>query len=133
VPPILLRVIKRMLHFCYEMFPRLYERRNQLAGTLSGGEQQMLAFGRALMCNPKIVMLDEPSMGLAPNLVEKVIEKVEEINKQGITVLLVEQNAHVALNIASYGYVMETGKITLKGNPKELLNNEHVKHAYLGQ
>jgi len=115
------------------MFPRLYERRNQLAGTLSGGEQQMLAFGRALMCNPKIVMLDEPSMGLAPNLVEKVIEKVEEINKQGITVLLVEQNAHVALNIASYGYVMETGKITLKGNPKELLNNEHVKHAYLGQ
>lgn len=124
--------IKENINKMYERFPRLKERRHQAAGTLSGGEQQMLAMARALMIDPKIVLMDEPSMGLSPILVHEIFEIIKEINKNGVTVLLVEQNAKAALSIANYGYVLETGKIVLEGDAKELLNNDNVKKAYLG-
>ncbi len=116
----------------YEQFPRLKERRKQIAGTLSGGEQQMLAMGRALMSSPKLMMLDEPSMGLAPILVEQIFEIIRELHKRGTTILLVEQNAQMALGVADRAYVMETGAITLSGTGKELSESEEVKKAYLG-
>ena len=116
----------------YEQFPRLRERRRQVAGTLSGGEQQMLAMGRALMSNPKLLMLDEPSMGLAPILIEQIFSIIEELHKAGTTILLVEQNAQMALSIATRGYVMETGRVTLTGTGQELLHNDDVQRAYLG-
>src|SRR5688500_310412 len=117
----------------FELFPRLHERRQQKAGTMSGGEQQMCAIGRALMARPKLLLLDEPSMGLAPIFVEKIFEIVREINAQGTPILLVEQNALMALDAASRGYVMETGKIALEGPAKELRQNERVRKAYLGE
>ncbi|MCM3359148.1 ABC transporter ATP-binding protein [Psychrobacillus sp. MER TA 171] len=116
----------------YETFPRLLERRKQLSGTLSGGEQQMLAIGRAIMAKPKLVLLDEPSMGLAPLMVQTIFKVIEEINNDGTTVLLVEQNAHMALSIANRGYVIETGKVVLSGPARELQSSEEVKLAYLG-
>ena len=116
----------------YDLFPRLKERRTQIAGTLSGGEQQMLAMGRALMADPKIMLLDEPSMGLSPLLVSEIFSIIEEINKKGTTVLLVEQNAKRALAIAHHAYVLETGKITLSGTGSELAKDERVQKAYLG-
>ena len=116
----------------FEQFPRLKERRKQVAGTLSGGEQQMLAMGRALMSNPKLLMLDEPSMGLAPILVEQIFDIIKELHKAGTTILLVEQNAQMALSVADRGYVLETGRVTLTGPGKELLADEAVKKAYLG-
>jgi branched-chain amino acid transport system ATP-binding protein len=117
----------------FEFFPRLYERRSQKAGTMSGGEQQMCAMGRALMARPKLLLLDEPSMGLAPIFVEKIFEIVIEINQQGTPVLLVEQNALMALDIANRGYVLETGKVALEGPAAELKVNERVRKAYLGE
>jgi len=116
----------------FQKFPRLKERRKQLAGTMSGGEQQMLAMARALMSRPKLLLLDEPSMGLAPILVDEIFNIVQEINKAGTTVLLVEQNANKALSIANRAYVLETGAIVLSGNAKELMHDEQVKKAYLG-
>lgn len=116
----------------FEKFPRLKERYKQLAGTMSGGEQQMLAMGRALMSKPDILLLDEPSMGLAPILVQEIFDTIVEVNKQGVTVLLVEQNAHMALSIADRAYVLETGKIVLEGKAKDLLGHDDVKKAYLG-
>ena len=116
----------------FDLFPRLKERRTQLAGTLSGGEQQMLAMGRALMAKPKLVLMDEPSMGLSPLLVKEIFHIIEDINKQGTTVLLVEQNARMALAIADRAYVLETGKITLEGTGEELAKDERVRKAYLG-
>ena len=116
----------------YERFPRLKERYKQVAGTLSGGEQQMLAMGRALMSKPKLIMLDEPSMGLAPILVEKIFQIIEELNKSGTTILLVEQNAQMALSIAHRSYVLETGRIMTSGTGEELLNDDAVRKAYLG-
>ena len=120
------------LNWVYELFPRLKERSWQAAGTLSGGEQQMLAVGRALMSRPKIIMMDEPSLGLAPIVVKGIFDIIKEINRQGVTVLLIEQNANMALRIADVAYVLETGKITLSGSGRELLNNDQVKKAYLG-
>jgi branched-chain amino acid transport system ATP-binding protein len=120
------------LEFVFEMFPRLKERQKQYAGTLSGGEQQMLAIGRALMANPKLLLLDEPSMGLAPKIVEQILEKIREINRAGVTVLLVEQNAAMALAISHRGYVLETGSVTLQGAAGELAGNDLVRQAYLG-
>ena len=120
------------LNWVYELFPRLKERSWQAAGTLSGGEQQMLAVARALMSRPKIIMMDEPSLGLAPLVVKGIFEIIQEINKQGVTVLLIEQNANMALKIADLGYVLETGRITLTGSGRDLLKNEDVKKAYLG-
>ncbi len=120
------------LRWVYDLFPRLKERSWQAAGTLSGGEQQMLAVGRALMSRPKIMMMDEPSLGLAPLVVKGIFDIIKEINKQGVTILLVEQNANMALKTADIGYVLETGRITLKGSGKDLLKNEAVKKAYLG-
>ncbi len=117
----------------YKHFPRLEERRNQIAGTLSGGEQQMLAMGRALMSKPRIVLMDEPSMGLSPLYVSEIFHIIEEINKMGTTVLLVEQNAKKALSIANRAYVLETGTIVLEGDAKELMQNDSVKKAYLGE
>lgn len=117
----------------YERFPRLEERKNQVAGTLSGGEQQMLAMGRALMSKPEIILMDEPSMGLSPLLVSEIFNIIESIKKSGTTVLLVEQNAKKALSVADRAYVLETGKIVLSGDAKELMNNESVKQAYLGE
>ena len=117
----------------YELFPRLKERSWQLAGTLSGGEQQMLAVARALMSRPKVIMMDEPSLGLAPLIVKNIFEIIKEINKQGVTVLLIEQNANMALKTASWAYVMETGNITMEGPGAELLENEQIKEAYLGK
>jgi branched-chain amino acid transport system ATP-binding protein len=117
----------------FELFPRLKERLTQKAGTLSGGEQQMLAMGRALMAQPRLLLLDEPSMGLAPVLVEQVFETITTVNQQGVTVLLVEQNALVALNIANHAYVLETGHITLEGPAEELAHNDEVRKAYLGE
>ena len=117
----------------YEKFPRLLERRHQLAGTLSGGEQQMLAVGRALMAKPKMILMDEPSMGLSPLLVKEIFAIIKEVNAQGITVLLVEQNAKMALSISHRAYVLETGKISLSGDAKTLLDDPRVKKAYLGQ
>lgn len=125
-------VIKPGLERVYEQFPRLKERRRQIAGTLSGGEQQMLAMGRALMSSPKLMMLDEPSMGLAPILVEQIFDIIKSLHKNGTTILLVEQNAQMALSIADRGYVLETGKIVASGTGAELLKNEAVKKAYLG-
>jgi len=116
----------------FERFPRLKERRRQIAGTLSGGEQQMLAMGRALMSHPRLMMLDEPSMGLAPILVEQIFDIIQELNRAGTTILLVEQNAQMALSIASRGYVLETGQIVLHAPASELLTNDAVQKAYLG-
>lgn len=121
------------IKWVYDLFPRLKERSWQLAGTLSGGEQQMLAIGRALMSRPKLIMMDEPSLGLAPIIVKGVFDIIREINKQGVTILLVEQNANMALKAAHRAYVMETGRITLSGTGKELSENEEVKAAYLGK
>lgn len=117
----------------FELFPRLRERRNQKGGTLSGGEQQMLAMARAMMARPLLLMLDEPSMGLAPVIVDTIFETIVRLNKEGMTILLVEQNAHMALSIANRGYVMETGKVVLEGPGKELLTNELVRKTYLGE
>jgi branched-chain amino acid transport system ATP-binding protein len=124
--------IKESIDRVFELFPRLAERRGQKAGTMSGGEQQMCAIGRALMAQPKLLMLDEPSMGLAPIFVEKIFEIIQEINQQGTTILLVEQNALMALDVASRGYVMETGTIALADDAKSLRENEKVKQTYLG-
>lgn len=121
------------IKWVYDLFPRLKERSWQLAGTLSGGEQQMLAIGRALMSRPKLIMMDEPSLGLAPIIVQGVFDIIREINKQGVTILLVEQNANMALKAAHRAYVMETGRITLSGTGKELAENEEIKAAYLGK
>ena len=126
-------VMEHDLNWVYELFPRLKERSWQAAGTLSGGEQQMLAVGRALMSRPKLIMMDEPSLGLAPIIVKGIFDIIKEINRKGVTVLLIEQNANMAMKTADIGYVLETGKITLTGPGKELLNNEAVKKAYLGK
>lgn len=125
--------IDETLKIVYKRFPRLEERKTQIAGTLSGGEQQMLAMGRALMSHPKIILMDEPSMGLSPILVEEIFDIIKEISKSGTTVLLVEQNAKKALSIANRAYVLETGNIVLEGDAKELMNDESVKKAYLGE
>ena len=125
--------IASTLKMVYERFPRLEERKNQVAGTLSGGEQQMLAMGRALMSKPKIILMDEPSMGLSPLLVSEIFDIIKVINESGTTVLLVEQNAKKALSIADRAYVLETGNITLSGDAKDLINDESVKKAYLGE
>ena len=117
----------------YGLFPRLKERQAQLAGTLSGGEQQMLAMGRALLSQPKVLLLDEPSMGLSPIMVDKIFEVIQDVSKQGVTVLLVEQNASRALGIANRGYVMESGLISMTGDAKEMLNDPKVRAAYLGE
>ena len=124
--------IEKDLEWVYELFPRLKERSWQMAGTLSGGEQQMLAVARALMSKPKVIMMDEPSLGLAPLVVKGIFDIIRTINDQGVTVLLIEQNANMALKIADYAYVLETGRITLTGTGRELLVNEDVKKAYLG-
>ena len=124
--------LKKDLDMVYGLFPRLKERRNQKAGTLSGGEQQMLAMGRALMSHPKTILMDEPSMGLSPKLVKEIFSIIRKLHEQGITILLVEQNAKMALSIADRAYVLETGRITMEGDAKELLNNEQVRKAYLG-
>jgi branched-chain amino acid transport system ATP-binding protein len=126
------RALGAELDFVFQMFPRLKERQKQYAGTLSGGEQQMLAIGRALMAKPKLLLLDEPSMGLAPKIVEQILETIRTINKAGVTVLLVEQNAAMALAISHRGYVLETGEIILKGTSGELAGNDLVRQAYLG-
>ena len=124
--------IAQSLADVYERFPRLRERRGQIAGTLSGGEQQMLAVARALMSRPKVIMMDEPSLGLAPIIVKGIFDIIREINKQGVPVLLIEQNANMALKTADYAYVLETGRIQLSGPGRELMANEEVKKAYLG-
>ena len=124
--------VPRDLEMVYDLFPRLKERRSQVAGTLSGGEQQMLAMGRALMSHPKLLMLDEPSMGLAPILVEQIFDIIQELNRKGSTILLVEQNAQMALSVAHRGYVMETGKIVATGSGAELIESPEIKRAYLG-
>lgn len=126
-------VIKKDLDWVYELFPRLKERGWQLAGTLSGGEQQMLAVGRALMSKPKLLMMDEPSLGLAPLIVKNIFNIIKEIHKQGVTILLIEQNANAALRTAHMGYVLETGMIKIKGEGIELLNNDEIRKAYLGE
>lgn len=126
------KVIDESFERVYDLFPRLKERIKQSAGTLSGGEQQMLAIGRALMNQPKLLMLDEPSLGLAPNIVLMIFELIESINKQGTTILLIEQNANMALSISNRAYVLETGNISMTGNAKELANDPRVKKAYLG-
>jgi len=120
------------VEYVFELFPVLRERQNQLAGTLSGGEQQMLAIGRGLMSRPSLLMLDEPSLGLAPKLVLKTLDTLQELNKRGVTILLVEQNVNSALSLCNRGYVLENGRIVLEGSGQELLNNPHVKEAYLG-
>jgi branched-chain amino acid transport system ATP-binding protein len=125
--------IAKNLEMVYRRFPRLEERKNQMAGTLSGGEQQMLAMGRALMSQPKIILMDEPSMGLSPIFVNEIFDIIKKVSAAGTTVLLVEQNAKKALSIADRAYVLETGKITLQGDAKELMNDESVKKAYLGE
>jgi branched-chain amino acid transport system ATP-binding protein len=125
--------IKDDLNYIVELFPRLGERMSQKAGTMSGGEQQMLAMGRALMSRPKLILMDEPSMGLAPLFVEKIFQIIKQVNERGISVFVVEQNANVALAIADRGYVLQTGEVVLSGPAKELLNNEAMKKAYLGE
>ena len=125
--------IEETLKTVYKRFPRLEERKNQLAGTLSGGEQQMLAMGRALMSHPRIILMDEPSMGLSPIFVNEIFDIIKEVSASGTTVLLVEQNAKKALSISDRGYVLETGKIVLEGDSKDLLNNDSIKKAYLGE
>ena len=125
--------IEKDIEWVYSLFPRLKERNWQYAGTLSGGEQQMLAVGRALMSRPKLMMMDEPSLGLAPLVVQDIFSIIKEVNKAGVTILLIEQNANMALKTADLGYVLETGKIVLTGSGKELLENESVKEAYLGK
>ena len=122
----------RLLEKNYKLFPRLEERRQQLAGTLSGGERQMLAIARALMSNPQILLLDEPSLGLAPKIVEHVMETVQAINQNGVTILLVEQNANIALRVSQRGYVIESGRIVMEDRSEALLNNQRIKEAYLG-
>jgi branched-chain amino acid transport system ATP-binding protein len=124
--------LRRDLERVYSLFPRLSERKQQRAGTLSGGEQQMVAIGRALMAHPKLLLLDEPSMGLAPIFVERVFETIVEINQQGTTILLVEQNAMMALDVAGRGYVLETGNVAIADDAKQLRENEDVKKTYLG-
>lgn len=126
------KTIEEDIERMYIKFPRLKERRKQLAGTMSGGEQQMLAIARALMSNPKILLMDEPSMGLAPILVDEIFNIIRETNESGMTILLVEQNAHKALSVANRAYVLETGKIIMSGDAKELLNDDRVRQAYLG-
>ena len=121
------------IRWIYDLFPRLEERSWQMAGTLSGGEQQMLAVGRALMSRPKVLMMDEPSLGLAPLIIKDIFNIIQEINRQGMTILLIEQNANMALKIADIAYVLETGRITMTGSGKELLENPEVKAAYLGK
>lgn len=125
--------IEETMHTVYKRFPRLEERQNQLAGTLSGGEQQMLAMGRALMSHPRIILMDEPSMGLSPIFVNEIFDIIKEVSAGGTTVLLVEQNAKKALSISNRAYVLETGKIVLSGNADDLLNNDSIKKAYLGE
>ena len=127
------RQLENNLAYVYEHFPRLKERKNQVAGTLSGGEQQMLAMGRALMSSPKILLMDEPSMGLSPLLVNEIFGIIREVSADGTTVLLVEQNAKKALSIADRAYVLETGSIVLEGDAKEMMNNDDIKKAYLGE
>lgn len=124
--------VEKDLQNCYELFPRLKERLHQTAGTMSGGEQQMLSICRALMCKPKILLLDEPSLGLAPKIVAQIFEIVKKLNSEGMTVLLVEQNANQALKISHRAYVLETGRVTLSGTGKELLSNDEVRKSYLG-
>jgi branched-chain amino acid transport system ATP-binding protein len=124
--------INEDIEMVFTRFPRLKERRKQTAGTLSGGEQQMLAIGRALMARPELLLMDEPSMGLAPLLVKEIFKIIKDINSQGTTILLVEQNAKIALSIADYAYVIETGEIVLQGSARELMHSEEVKKAYLG-
>ena len=125
--------MKKDLDWVFSLFPRLKERKAQLAGTLSGGEQQMLAVGRALMANPTLLMMDEPSLGLAPMLVQEIFNIIKAIHGEGKTVLLIEQNARAALQLADYGYVLETGRIVLSGTGKELLARDEVRKAYLGE
>ena len=125
--------ISKDMEWVYNLFPRLKERHWQAGGTLSGGEQQMLAVGRALMSKPKVIMMDEPSLGLAPLVVRDIFEIIKTVNNEGITVLLIEQNANMALKVAHHGYVMETGRITMSGTGMELLENEQIKEAYLGK
>ncbi|HHW54598.1 MAG: ABC transporter ATP-binding protein [bacterium] len=125
--------VKRDLDWVFSLFPRLKERKGQLAGTLSGGEQQMLAVGRALMANPSLLMMDEPSLGLAPMLVQEIFNIIKEIHSEGKTILLIEQNARAALQLADYGYVLETGRIVLAGSGKELLARDEVRKVYLGE
>lgn len=125
--------LKSQLEKVYAMFPVLRERERQMGGTLSGGEQQMLAISRALMSGPKLLLLDEPSLGLAPIIVSRIFKAIQEINREGVTILLVEQNAHAALNLSSRGYVLENGRIKMHGQGKDLLNSEEVKKAYLGE
>lgn len=125
--------MEQTLRTVYDRFPRLEERKNQMAGTLSGGEQQMLAMGRALMSHPKIILMDEPSMGLSPIFVKEIFDIIEQVSKSGTTVLLVEQNAKKALSIADRAYVLETGNIVLEGNANDLLNDDSIKKAYLGE
>ncbi len=125
--------ISKDLERVYERFPRLKQRAGQLGGTLSGGEQQMLAIGRALMSNPKLLLLDEPSLGLAPLLVKEIFSIIKDINETGVTILLVEQNAYLALNIADFGYVLETGKVVLHDTGANLRQNEEIRHSYLGR
>ncbi len=124
--------IKQDLDMVYELFPVLYERKQQTAGTLSGGEQQMLAVGRALMSRPRLLLLDEPSMGLAPKVIQSIFRTLHRLHEQGITIMLVEQDAKIALETADYGYVMRTGKVALEGEASQLLENEEVKRIYLG-
>jgi branched-chain amino acid transport system ATP-binding protein len=125
--------LKQEFERVYSLFPLLYERRSQLAGTLSGGEQQMVAMGRALMSKPRLLLMDEPSMGLAPVLVERSFEIIQQVNKAGVAMLVVEQNANVSLSIADRGYVLSTGRIVLEGTAAELLENEDLRKAYLGR
>lgn len=127
------KMIEQGVERAFALFPRLKERAKQLGGTLSGGEQQMLAIGRALMMNPKILMMDEPSMGLAPRLVEQIFEIIEQLNREGVTILLVEQNAHMALEVAHRGYVIQTGEIALSDSAAALRENSSVREAYLGE
>ena len=127
------RQIKAQLEKTFELFPVLKERQQQLGGTLSGGEQQMLAIGRALMSNPRLLLLDEPSLGLAPIIMSKIFKTIKEVNREGITVLLVEQNARAALKLSNRGYVLENGRVVLQGKGEELLGNEEIRKAYLGE